>query len=284
MSAGLPLSAGDLEDVPCPLCRDPGRDLLHDFAPFRVVRCRACGLAYLSPRPGASAARRLYAAGDYFDGYSGAAAGYGLQERSLRAAFRRFLRTLRRRGLTGGRLLEIGCAYGHFLAEARPHFDHLAGMDCSPAAARKAAGLADYAGCGGIEELPPEQGQFDLAVAFNVIEHVHDPVGFAARVRERLRAGGILALATPDFGSFWYRLAGRRWPSFKVPEHVAFYDRRSLASLLERAGYGGPERLPFPFAAPASLVALKLGLRLPKPLERVQIWIPRVMLAAAARR
>ena len=50
----------DLEAASCPLCGSaPAPTLRYDFAPYRVVDCPNCGLAFLSPRMTESAILKL---------------------------------------------------------------------------------------------------------------------------------------------------------------------------------------------------------------------------------
>lgn len=275
----------DLETTACPFCAFPGSTIIHAFPPHNIVRCGSCGLVYLNPRPKESVASRLYEGDGYF-GHEGAAGyeDYASQEESLRITFRRFLGELDRLGMTGGSLLEVGCGYGYFLDEARRHFRSRAGLDLSLKAAARAREMtgADVR-TGGPGALPAGE-QFDQIIAINVIEHVYDPVPFLNSLYSRLSPGGWLALATPDIGSFWHRLLGRRWPSFKIPEHVAFYDAGTLSRLLAGAGLIEVRKIPFAHAFPLGLIAKKMGARLSDRLGRVPVWLPRTMVALGARR
>jgi hypothetical protein len=55
-------------------------------------------------------------------------------------------------------------------------------------------------------------------------------------VVQLLKAGGVVLLNTPDCGSWYARIMGRRWHAYNPPEHLTIFDRRSLALLVERAG------------------------------------------------
>jgi hypothetical protein len=76
---------------------------------------------------------------------------------------------------------------------------------------------------------------------------------------------------------------GRRWPSFKVPEHVVYFDFDSLKKLLVNAGLSEVRALPYPHAFPMGLLAAKFGLSLPQVLARVNVWVPATTVAAYAR-
>ena len=48
-----------------------------------------------------------------------------------------------------------------------------------------------------VERLQFDDGSFDLIVASNVVEHLHDPKAFLQRMRKLLRAGGKAVIAAP---------------------------------------------------------------------------------------
>lgn len=271
-----------VEEVPCPLCG--GRDVSragHREGPYRAVRCR-CGMWYLSPRLREEAMIPTYRDDRYFEGDGLGYSSYLAQEPTLRLTFRRLLAALERRGMTGGRLLEVGCGYGFFLDEARGRFDRREGTEFSEAAAARARQLADRVHLGGLERLGPGD-RYRLAAVIHVIEHVYDPVGFVARLREHLEPGGWLVLATPDMGGFWRPLLGRRWPFYKMPEHVSYFDRASLRRLLLAGGYRDVVPIPYASFFTLDLIAQKLGLRLPDRFPRPGVRLPATTVAMAGR-
>jgi len=270
------------ESVPCPLCG--GTDVArtgHAEGPYRAVRCR-CGMWYLSPRLSEAAMASTYRDDRYFEGEGLGYSSYLAQEATLRLTFRRLLAQLERRGMTGGRLLEVGCAYGFFLDEARGRFEAREGTEFSAAAAERARRVADRVHLGGLEQLD-EADRYRLAACIHVIEHVYDPVAFVTRLREHLEPGGWLVLATPDMGGFWRPLMGRRWPFYKMPEHVTYFDAATLSRLLEAGGYRDVTALPYASYFALDLVAEKLGLRLPAAFGGIHLRLPATTVALAGR-
>lgn len=275
--------AGRLETLACPLCCDGSSSVAYDFDPFRVVRCQGCGLYYLSPCLTRETMQGVYRSDRYFEqgsdegtaGYSS----YAAQERSLRATFSRLCGNLAERGLAGGRLLDVGCGYGYLLDEARPYFDRRVGTDFSANAAARARTYADAVYVGGLDDLPPA-ARFDCIAAVNVLEHTHDPVAFVRRLAGAGATGAAVIIAVPNMASLIRRLLGRRWPSFKIPEHTLYFDQRTLRLAMRLAGLQNIEGFPFSHAFPLALIAGHLGVGIPRALGRIIVWVPTTMTAA----
>jgi len=280
------IAESDLETVMCPICKSLNMSIIHILTPFRVVLCKDCSLIYLNPRLIESVMRRVYQGKDYF--VQGGDTGYRdylTQENSLRITFRRFLKELRKHGMTSGRLLEVGCGYGYFLDEARNFFSYRAGIELSEEAgshAQRLSGAEIHIGNVGL--LPPEFKNFTIIVIINVIEHIYDPIKFLLFLKQRLLRGGTIFIATPDIGSFWYRIMKSKWPSFKIPEHVAFYTERTLKMLLQKSGFHNVRRVPFHHAFPLGLIAGKFGMNIQGRLGQIPVWIPKTMIALSGQR
>ncbi|BBU27668.1 hypothetical protein BTHE68_14020 [Burkholderia sp. THE68] len=276
------MSALQYEIPDCPLCGSSQRARLYGGEtgnPYAVCACAQCGMAYLAPRATEQQVLALYQDDNYFGGEDGEGyESYSDQEEALRRTFRRLLSFLKSRGKTGGSLLEVGCGFGYLLDEARPFFERRSGTDFSRNAVESARRFADQVWLGGADAVP-EGERFDCVIATHVIEHTYHPKEFLDALIGRLKPGGTLLLAAPDFGSFWRRLMGSRWPSFKYPEHVLYFDERTLSRLMKERGLDVVEEVPYPHAFPLPLIAAKFGLTVPQALNRYNMWLPATTVA-----
>jgi SAM-dependent methyltransferase len=196
---------------------------------YRIVRCAACGFAFVSPTPTPAELASYYAHS------------YTVPlERDAGNPERHAARIdgLERWQPRRGRLLEVGASYGHSLAEARRRGWQVAGVELAPAAARYARerwGLAVFAA--DLLDAPFADASFDAAIMWHVLEHTHDPVAQLRRLYMLLRRGGVLGLRVPNAASFGARLAGRLWVWISPPAHLWYFSPTTLPRLLVRCGF-----------------------------------------------
>src|SRR5712672_496127 len=159
----------------CPACAQVTEQrFLYSLNGCNILRCRTCGLGQ-AETPAFDPAS--YYTGKYFSGrQSDGYADYLAAEPVLRREFARTVAFIRQ-WCNGGRLLEIGCAYGFFLHEAKKYFD-VSGIELAADAAIycQRSGLSVLPGVA--EETTLHQDEMvDVIVMLDVIEHLPDPRG-----------------------------------------------------------------------------------------------------------
>ncbi|MDP1938667.1 MAG: class I SAM-dependent methyltransferase [Hylemonella sp.] len=97
----------------------------------------------------------------------------------------------------GASLIELGCGPGNFLKMAVARGGQVVGIEFNPHAmsVARSQGLTVY-DASGIHEQ--EQKSFDAAFSFHVLEHVSDPMGFLASMKEHVRPGGVIGVSVPN--------------------------------------------------------------------------------------
>jgi len=112
-----------------------------------------------------------------------------------------YLREIRKMKPSGS-LLDIGCAYGLFLAHARKYY-HTTGCDISAhaiAEARRRLPDEDIFQAD-IETLSIDK-TFDVITCFDILEHVEKLDKAFEKTRMLLKDGGILVLTVPVYDTF----------------------------------------------------------------------------------
>lgn len=135
-----------------------------------------------------------------------------------------------------GRLLEVGCAYGYFLALARKYFE-VVGFEVDGEIAKKASSFCASRVLTGKFTKNKFDGRFDVICMFDVIEHLKDPLGYLKKIYSLLNKNGIIVIETGDIESLLAKIQGERWRLISPPFHLQYFSRNSLAAVLKKVGF-----------------------------------------------
>jgi SAM-dependent methyltransferase len=128
------------------------------------------------------------------------------------------------------RILDVGCGTGANLLMLS-QFGDAEGVDVSEDALAfcRERGL-EKVKLGAAEELPYDDGTFDLVTALDVVEHLDDDLAGLREMRRVLRPGGHVLLFVPTFMFLWGL-------QDDVSNHRRRYRLGELRRVLEQAGF-----------------------------------------------
>jgi len=274
--------------VECPVCAGvrwaPWRHLPRrgGRAAWDYVACAGCGLKRLHPLPDPAALGAVFddgyfrgggARGGYED-YDADAEGHRANARHRLAALAASTASTASTGSGAipapGRLVDVGCASGYTLEEARRLGYESIGVEVSPAAANAARDKGfrvepDLASLllGAAE---PVDG-VDVVSFFQVLEHLPDPVAALRAAAALVRPGGSVLIETWDGGSLLARASRSRWQQLSPPSVLWVFEEHTLRRMLALAGLRLERWGPTSKLVSVGLVAGQLGPRLPRPLR-----------------
>jgi SAM-dependent methyltransferase len=167
-----------------------------------------------------------------------------VRQRLVRKELKSFLRT-------DGRLLDVGCGDGTFLANLlrrHPKLD-AHGIDFSPSARQTTpAVLQGRIKVGSVLELEKhyDPGSFDAVMSCEVLEHVEDPGLVLRGIATILRPGGLAVFTVPLGMHHWSSLdeAGAHYRRFELNEFSQLVTDSGLR-VDRNYGWGGPFALPY---------------------------------------
>ena len=136
----------------------------------------------------------------------------------------------------GGRILDVGCSSGGLLKIlASRGFSRLVGVDPSPVCVAhvRSKGIEAYEG--GVNDLPPDVGSFDLITLTGVLEHVEDVRAAIAALVSRCAPGGRILLEVPDAMRYTDFLHSP-FQDFNT-EHINHFSCASLCNLMQQFGF-----------------------------------------------
>jgi 2-polyprenyl-3-methyl-5-hydroxy-6-metoxy-1,4-benzoquinol methylase len=245
----------------CLLCNTAGEVLyahLHDRlydvpGEWTLCICPSCGLVWLNPLPIEDDIGKVY--NSYFTHETGKPAWqsdnpvYRAWVKAggvYRAAINNsFMGQMRRRAdsmylgsVMPGRLLDVGCGDGGWLAKMKTLGWQVEGQETDADAASYAMrvhGVTVHVGLLHELHLPPST--FDAITLSHVIEHVHDPIAVLAECRRLLKPHGRLIALTPNVESYGHKRFGVNWVALEPPRHLTLFSPATLAEVAKRAGF-----------------------------------------------
>ncbi len=165
-------------------------------------------------------------------------------------------------GLHNGtkRLVDIGCAYGPFVAAAKEEGWNPVGIDISAAAVKYVRDYLDIPACDAPFPMLPDSFQFTLRETFTdkknqtisislqnesfsavsmwfVIEHFQDLDSVLKKIYDLLIPGGIFALSTPALSGVTGTYKRAKFFEQSPSDHYTIWDRRSVKQLMASYGF-----------------------------------------------
>ncbi|QGY39361.1 methyltransferase domain-containing protein [Pseudodesulfovibrio cashew] len=204
------------------------------------VRCDSCGLIRLDPLPEAEALPTLYPA-EYANIH---AEENRLSNFLLETYFGLVHRYFKKRLPGKARILDVGCAAGHFigyLQDREPEWS-VEGIDLNRHACEMAASLGRTVHHGAFEDAALPEQQYDLIILSHLIEHVVNPAALLEKAGKLLADGGRLYIETPNVNCLDFRIFGKYWGGLHFPRHTFLFSPETVGTLLERQGFSLEEQ------------------------------------------
>lgn len=228
--------------VRCPMCGGDDVRAAFEKDGFPYADCGVCGSLFASPRPTAAALAEYAASSEAVEFWSSqfyrqTAVARREQMFRPRAAL---VADLVARGVVASsdRFADVGAGYGLFLQEvqALDTFRELVGIepDARLAATCREAGFAVIEQP--VEDIPGGTVEADLAAAFEVLEHVFDPLAFLRACGQILKPGGVLLFTTLTVSGFDLQVLWDQARSITPPQHLNFASVAGMERLIARAG------------------------------------------------
>ena len=181
---------------------------------FRLWRCTRSQLRFITPSmPGCG---DFYAKLRAFDWYYSAE----------KWEYERALRWVQK----DQRLLDVGCGDGAFIQMAAAKGAVSEGLELNPSAVAHAQGkgLRVWARLSNEHAQEPDFEPYDLVSAFQVLEHVDDPLAFLRSLIALVKPGGKLIIGVPNCDGWGGSTGGvLQWP----PHHLTWWGSAPLVYL-----------------------------------------------------
>lgn len=239
--ARLQSRRGEFVHVACPACDQDSFDATFRKTTFEFVTCRHCGTLYMNPRPSESVMAWHYSGSEsyrYWAQHMFPASEEARREKIHRPRLERLVGYCDRFDVPRRTLMEVGAGFGTFsaLAQETGSFSRVIAVEPTPelAEACRSRGIVTIEQR--IEDIDDQCGDVDVAVAFEVIEHLFAPRTFLSRLGSVLRPGGLLVVSCPNGQGFDIEVLGAASHSVDAG-HVNLFNPTSLHGLVEDCGF-----------------------------------------------
>ncbi len=227
-------------EILCPACASNDKKTGFKKKNFDYVLCGQCNTIYVSPRPSNDDLKRFYADspsalfwGKVF--FKPVAEARREKIFRPRAEYASTILSAKKKNSVG----DIGAGFGLFLEELsalRP-LDKLLAIEPSKEESRICSEKGIKVESCMLEELKGYGEQFDMLTAFELFEHLFDPLSFLNSVKKLLTSGGHLLMTMLNGQGFDIQLLWERSKSLTPPHHLNFFNTHSISLLLERSGF-----------------------------------------------
>ncbi len=229
----------------CPGCHSNSSRYQRDMvAP--LYECGDCGTVFASRVPDERALQEVYE--KLYSDVGGAYRPHRIEVEVMRRAHeagkpvkigweRRWLFS-KIKAMEGGRLLDVGAGTGYFLYAAKMKGFDVVGVELSDMAID--LGVAVHGipvKRGRIEDLDVPNGAFDVVTAWEVLEHLVDPLATLKSVSRMLRPNGVFAGSIPNYERPRYRFGANLGRTSVPPVHLNFWGPGPFRNMLEKAGF-----------------------------------------------
>lgn len=210
-----------------------------DGCQYSLVKCEPCGVRQAYPRPSEPTLEKFYGTayeGRCKQGIVEVGDPFNANRAIIEDGLLR-LREANRFGMPlGGRLLDVGCGHGFFMAASEKMGFTATGIDIDQDALAYARTKFRFSvHTKTVYELDTQI--YDVVSMWQVLEHLGAPGAATGKVFEVLNPGGFFIGSVPNIGGIYAKMRGRKWYHLRPPEHLNYFDEPSLRALLERAGF-----------------------------------------------
>jgi 2-polyprenyl-3-methyl-5-hydroxy-6-metoxy-1,4-benzoquinol methylase len=204
---------------------------------YKIVECSTCGFKFTNPRPDVAEIGKYYKSEEYIS--------HSNTKKGLISQVYQMVRnhTIAKKYADiskikpQGKILDIGCATGDFLAYFKNKGWDTTGIE--PDVDAKAMAIEnhqiDVRDEAALDSFEPEQ--FDVITMWHVLEHVYTLQERVAQLKRLLKKDGLLVIAVPNPASYDAKYYGKYWAAYDVPRHIYHFTRKDISLLFSQQNF-----------------------------------------------
>lgn len=236
---------------------------------FEYVKCNDCELVYVRNMPSEGAIYAAYDGGklkslkrklvapfrsiEKFKGYQERVADFDIKLKEALAYFNPSL---------DKKVMDIGCNKGFFLVAAINNGFDVSGVELVPELTlqfkRKYKQFAKNIYSENISNVNKHfpNDEFSMITAFDVVEHLREPVEDFQHLYRILKPGGIFFLQTPNVDSEESKNLKGKWGAIKAYEHYHLFNEKNLTQFAKQIGFSKVDFLDSKLSTEGDMLAI----------------------------
>lgn len=193
---------------------------------YQFVVCNNCGLIFSNPIFPIKKITSLYGKSD-FD--------YSVESKYAKKVYGKYLKKILPGNPMKTTLLDIGCANGFFLEEAKTlGVKHVFGIEPGKKSVQKASkDVRKNISIGLFTNRSFKKNSFDIITCFHTLDHVISPNSFLKAAYESLKKGGKALFITHDTQGLSVKLFNEKSPIFDI-EHIYLFNKSTLQKIFKK--------------------------------------------------
>ena len=222
----------------CPICQSREFSYYQAGQNYTLAKCQQCGMVWDNNPPIEPTA--IYQANYYQNeggkgGYSDYLASMKMNSKTFR---RRLLAAQRKLRSDRPLLLDVGCALGDCLLEAKKlGWENPQGLEVSEYAVEFAKSRDLLVFRGDLFNHPFESNSFDLITLQDMLEHTTNPLSQLEAAYQLLKPGGYILITTPNVEGILAKILRSFWYHYKPGEHLTYFSLKTINLALEKTGF-----------------------------------------------
>ena len=226
--------------INCPACNKNNFTEEFEKYGFKYVTCKNCSTLFVNPRPHFNTLKDFYSdspstkfwVNKFFKPVA------QIRRKKIFAPRAEYINKFLKKNkqLVIG---DIGAGFGLFLEELRKYnsANRYIAIEPSQEMAKICSSKKLDVKCLCLEEIKGMEGSFNLLTAFELLEHLYDPVAFLKKAYSLLKPGGYLLLTTLNGLGFDIMLLWEKSKSIAAPQHLNFFNPESIKLLMRKIGF-----------------------------------------------
>jgi 2-polyprenyl-3-methyl-5-hydroxy-6-metoxy-1,4-benzoquinol methylase len=240
----------------CDLCNGTEFEFLHKTydhqfdinQEYSLNKCKRCGLIFINPQPSYKELAKHYSKDKYHSSQNTQLLNrdiisYKIYDTGKRNIIKKILfypiRMTKRSSkiIPGGKILDVGCGAGNFLALMKQFGMECYGVDPQSPNESFAKKYGLNISQKDLKEAHYPDNFFDVITMNHVFEHVSNPTDTLDEIHRILKNDCTLILAVPNTNSFCFKIFGKDWVSLDPPRHLFDYNPEVIKKYAKKTGF-----------------------------------------------